>query len=94
VCSSDLTVNAPCGVLLDRTVTDSNPLELGIEVPPGQQTVEAAVKVSRSWRPSQYGERDTRELGAGLTSDFVSGPDRMHQLNGPSIDLASCGHAG
>jgi hypothetical protein len=89
-----ITVSGKCGVLLDRTVADSSPVELGIEVPPGQEMVQVDVHVSRGWRPSQFGERDTRELGVAVVDDFVSDPEQIHRLNGPAIELAGCTAAG
>jgi len=73
-----VTIATPCGVLVERTLNSTDPLSIGLELPPDERIFEAVVRVSRTWRPSAYGQRDRRELGAGVTADFV--PDQKRVL--------------
>ena len=85
-----VTISTPCGVLVERTLTSTDPLSIGLELPPDERIFEAVVRVSRTWRPSAYGQRDRRELGAGVTADFV--PDRKRVLEeGTVYRVQGCG---
>jgi hypothetical protein len=65
-----LTVSTRCGTLLDLPLTSSAPVTLGIALPPGQKTVAATVRASRTWKPSNFGSPDGRSLGAGISEHF------------------------
>jgi hypothetical protein len=78
-----VTIATPCGVLVERTLNSTDPLSIGLELPPDERIFEAVVRVSRTWRPSAFGQRDRRELGAGVTADFV--PDRKRVLEEGSV---------
>jgi hypothetical protein len=78
-----VTIATPCAVIVERTVNSTDPLSIGFELPPDQQVFDAVVRVSRTWQPSAFGQRDRRELGAGVTTDFA--PDRSRVLEQPSV---------
>jgi hypothetical protein len=85
-----VSIDTPCGVLLDRTLTTSEPVTLGVELPEGQPTAQVDVRVSRTWRPRTYGVPDDRDLGAALVTDFVAGPSVLAQQSGPPIAWPAC----
>jgi hypothetical protein len=66
-----LTLTTPCATLLDERLTSGAPVSVGIVLPEGARSVEAELQVSRTWRPADFGGSDRRELGAGITADFV-----------------------
>jgi len=78
-----ITISTPCGVIVERTLTSTDPLSIGLVLPPDERIFDAVVRVSRTWRPSAFGQRDPRELGAGVTADFV--PDRKRVLEEGSV---------
>ena len=69
-----VTVTSPCGVLFDEDLTSADSMSLGMALPRGLQTFEASVHVSRTWKPSDAGEADDRELGVGIVADFSNDP--------------------
>jgi hypothetical protein len=85
-----VTIDAPCGLLLDRTLTTSDPVTVGVELPEGQPIAQVDVRVSRTWRPTTYGVPDSRDLGAALVTDFVSGPSVLAQQSGPPVLWPAC----
>jgi hypothetical protein len=66
-----VTITTPCGTLLDRTLANSDQLSIGVIVPEGLKSLDATVRVSRTWQPSSFGEPDSRRLGVGITADSV-----------------------
>ena len=78
-----ITIATPCGTVVERTLSSTEPLSIGLELPPDERIFDAIVRVSRTWHPSAYGQRDPRELGAGVTADFV--PDRKRVLEEGSV---------
>jgi hypothetical protein len=73
-----VSVATPCGQLFQGNLPDSsNPVELALQIPEGQRTVAATVRVSRTWRPAQVirGSTDWRTLGAAVSRDWVSSQD-------------------
>ena len=44
------------------------------ELPEGMQRVVFDTDVSRTWKPSDNGQADTRDLGAAVEADFVGTP--------------------
>lgn len=62
-----------CGVLLDRSLANSTPVKVAVDLPLGVQAIEVVVDVSRTWRPSEYGSADERDLGVAVSKEFVSG---------------------
>jgi hypothetical protein len=69
-----VTVTSPCGVLFDEDLTSDTSMSLGMAVPQNQRTLEATVRVSRTWSPADVGEADTRQLGVGILADFSNDP--------------------
>ena len=65
-----VTVTSPCGMLFDEDLTSNKSMSLGMVLPEGQRTLEATVRVSRTWSPSDAGEADDRRLGVGIVADF------------------------
>jgi hypothetical protein len=66
-----ITMSTPCGAAFEETVRTSDPISVGIELPEAQRALDARLRVSRTWRPSDHGANDTRKLGAGIALDFV-----------------------
>ena len=69
-----MTMTSPCGVLFDEDLTSDTSMSLGMVLPEGQRTLEATVRVSRTWSPADAGEADTRQLGVGIVADFSNDP--------------------
>jgi hypothetical protein len=65
-----VTVTSPCGLLFDEDLASDASMSLGMALPEGQRTLEATVRVSRTWSPSDAGEPDDRRLGVGIVADF------------------------
>jgi hypothetical protein len=85
-----VTVTSPCGVLFNEDLTSDKSMSLGLVVPEGQRTLEADVRVSRTWSPADKGEADTRQLGVGILADFSTDPAfATNQLR--AVKLSGCG---
>ncbi|HLG57717.1 MAG TPA: O-antigen ligase family protein [Vicinamibacterales bacterium] len=69
-----VTLTSPCGVLFDGALTTTDPVSLGVTLPEGQPALLASLHVSRTWKPSDQGGDDDRDLGVGIVADFVSDP--------------------
>jgi hypothetical protein len=69
-----VTVTSPCGLLFDEDLTSDKSMSLGMVLPEGQRTLEATVRVSRTWAPADAGEADDRQLGVGIVADFSKDP--------------------
>lgn len=63
-----------CQTLVDEFLTDHDVAARALEIPPGQIRVVFNTEVSRTWRPSDVGKADTRELGLAVEADFVGTP--------------------
>jgi hypothetical protein len=62
-------------------------MSVGMALPEGQRTLEATIRVSRTWTP---GEADDRRLGVGIVADFSNDPVfATSQLR--SVTVAGCG---
>ncbi|MGH7554767.1 MAG: O-antigen ligase family protein, partial [Longimicrobiales bacterium] len=82
-----VTVTSPCGVLFDEDLTSDTSMSVGMALPDGQRTLEATVRVSRTWTP---GEGDDRQLGVGIVADFSNDPAfATTQLR--AVKLPGCG---
>jgi hypothetical protein len=66
-----VTLTSPCGVLFDEDLSSDTSMSLGMALPEGQRTLEATLRVSRTWTP---GEGDDRQLGVGIVADFSDDP--------------------
>ena len=85
-----VTLTSPCGVLFDEDLTSPESMSLGMALPEGQRTLEASLHISRTWKPSDAGDADERELGVGIVADFSPDPAvATSQLR--RVDLAGCG---
>ena len=86
-----LSVVTPCQVVFERTLVDSIPVEFVLRLPNTDDRIDLAVRVSRTWSPASFGSSDTRELGAGLVTDFV---DSAAEASAPStVAMEACGVA-
>ena len=72
-----VTLTSPCGVLFDEDLTSDKSMSLGMVLPEGQRTLDATVRVSRTWSPADAGEADTRQLGVAFIRG-LQGPDPAH----------------
>ena len=85
-----VTVTSPCGVLFDEDLRSDASMSLGMVLPEGQRTLEATVRVSRTWLPADAGEPDDRQLGVGILADFSTDPAfAKSQLR--AVKLSGCG---
>jgi hypothetical protein len=81
-----VTLTSPCGVLFDEDLTSDTSMSLGMALPKGQRTLEATVRVSRTWTPAD----DERQLGVGIVADFSNDPAfATSQLR--AVTLPGCG---
>lgn len=71
-----VTVSTDCGVLWEETLRTTSPASEGVLLPAAASRVDLTVTVSRTWRPSDYGEPDTRKLGVGVVTEFVESAER------------------
>jgi hypothetical protein len=84
-----VTLTSPCGVLFDEDLTSNTSMSVGMALPEGQRTLEATVRVSRTWSPADAGEADDRQLGVGIVADFSTDPSfATTQLR--AVKLAGC----
>jgi hypothetical protein len=67
----EVTLSAPCGAIFTRQLESAAPIAVGILLPPGSDTLDATITVSRTWRPAQAGDADPRRLGVAVGAEFV-----------------------
>jgi len=85
-----VTLTSPCGVLFDEELTSHRSMSLGLALPEDQSTLEATVRVSRTWSPADSGQDDRRQLGVGILADFSNDPAfAVNQLR--AVKLSGCG---
>jgi hypothetical protein len=85
-----VTMTSPCGLLFDEDLTSDASMSLGMVLPEGHSTLEATVRVSRTWSPSDVGEPDARQLGVGIVADFSK--DQAFATNQlRAVKLSGCG---
>ena len=65
-----VTLTSPCGVLFDEDLASDTSMSVGMALPEGQRTLDATVRVSRTWTPAD----DERQLGVGIVADFSNDP--------------------
>jgi hypothetical protein len=81
-----VTVTSPCGLLFDEDLDSDTSMSVGMALPEGQRTLEAVVRVSRTWTPPD----DGRQLGVGIVADFSNDPAfATSQLR--AVTLSGCG---
>ena len=68
-------IETDCQTLVDEFLTDHNVDARALEIPPGQTRIVFNTEVSRTWRPSDVGKADRRDLGVAVEADFVGTPD-------------------
>ena len=84
-----LIVSTPCQTVLDLPVSAPEPVTVALQVPQGQRMVHWAVKVSRTFQPSDFGGEDRRELGATVAAEFTDSGDRAREQQHQAV-LAAC----
>jgi hypothetical protein len=57
--------------LIESQRTGGEPITAAVRIPEGQERVLIETEVDRTWRPSDQGEADTRELGPGVRWRFI-----------------------
>ena len=67
-------ITTTCQTLVDEFLTDETVNGRAFEIPADQRRVVFDIEVSRTWRPSDYGKADTRELGLAVETDFIGSP--------------------
>jgi hypothetical protein len=67
-------ITTPCQTLADEFRSDSTIEARAFVLPEGQQRIVFQTNVSRTWRPSDTGQSDARDLGAAIEADFVGTP--------------------
>ena len=85
-----LTVSTPCGTVLDIPITSPDLVTLGMQMPDGQRMVHWTVKVSRTFRPSDFDGEDRRQLGATVSVDFTDSGDRFREQQHAVVLPRSC----
>ena len=85
-----LRITTACQTLVDEFRTDSAINAQAFELPEGEDRVIFETDVSRTWKPSDTGESDTRALGAAIEADFVGTPDVVTSQD-HWIPLKRCG---
>jgi hypothetical protein len=82
-------IATPCQTIVDRVFTDMSVDGQALILPDSQTRVMFETEVSRTWRPTDYGKPDRRELGAAVEADFVETPTVVSSLE-RWIPLKSC----
>ena len=75
-----LRISTPCQTIVDRVFTDMSVDGQALELPEGQTRVVFDTEVSRTWRPTDFGKLDRRDLGAAVEADFVETPTVVSSL--------------
>jgi hypothetical protein len=86
-----LRIATPCQTIVDRVFTDMSVDGQALELPEGQTRVVFDTEVSRTWRPTDFGKPDRRDLGAAVEADFVETPTVVSSLE-RWIPLKPCPH--
>ena len=84
-----LRIATPCQTIVDRVFTDMFVDGQALELPEGQSRMVFDTEVSRTWRPTDFGKPDRRELGAAVEADFVETPTVVSSLE-RWIPLKTC----
>ena len=84
-----VTLESPCGRIFDARISDGDPVTFVAVLPEAAGELDATVRVSRTWRPADYGEGDARELGVGVSTDFVS--EEAAAAQQPHFAVPACG---
>jgi hypothetical protein len=84
-----VTVATRCGVVVDESLNSTTPLNVGLELPEGEDILTATVRASRTWQPSPRPPGDTRQLGVALVSDWLRSAGEA-QEQARFVALKSC----
>jgi hypothetical protein len=84
-----VTVTTPCGTLFDQALDGRARRSVGVMLPEGQRSLDATIRVSRTWQPSAYGIPDTRRLGVGIAGDSVANREQAMAADVP-VELQAC----
>ncbi len=84
-----VTLTTPCGVIFEESLQSTEPVRIGFELPADLRAVDMRVRVSRTWRPTEYGEGDPRRLGIAVIRTFVNSLDEvLAQVH--TLELSRC----
>jgi hypothetical protein len=75
-----LRITTPCQTIVDRLFTDMSVDGQALELSEGQTRVVFDTEVSRTWRPTDFGKPDQRELGTAVEADFIAAPAVVSSL--------------
>jgi O-antigen ligase/polysaccharide polymerase Wzy-like membrane protein len=75
-------ISTGCQTLVDQFLTDTGVDGRSLELPEGQRRIVFDTDVSRTWRPSDFGKADTRDLGLAIEADFVGTPTVVSSQGG------------
>jgi hypothetical protein len=81
-------ITTPCQTVVDEFRSDMSIDGRGLEIPEGQDRVVFDTDVSRTWKPSDAGQADTRDLGLAIRADFIATPGVVASQEW--IPLTSC----
>jgi hypothetical protein len=70
-------LTTPCSTILSTSIHSPDPISIGLELPAGVRMMHWTLNVSRTFRPSDFGGDDRRELGATVSSEFTDSADRF-----------------
>jgi hypothetical protein len=85
-------IEGACGVVFRGELHTSRPISVGIAVPEDVATVDAVIKVSRTWQPAVSGG-DTRTLGVAVITDF-EGPAEAARAQDYAVEWRKCSAGG
>jgi hypothetical protein len=86
----EVTLATSCGVIFEESIRSTEPVRIGLELPDGLRAVDLRVRVSRTWRPTEYGKDDPRRLGIAVIRTFVNSRDEV-LAQAHTLELAHCG---
>jgi hypothetical protein len=84
-----VTITTPCGLLVEHVLTSPERRSIGITLPEGQTTLDATIRVSRTFQPSTQGGGDSRRIGVGISAGSVASGE-MAQATHVPVDLKGC----
>ncbi len=85
-------LTTPCQFVTEWTLKDSSRVDAGLVIPESYGPLDISLQVSRTWRPVNYGNSDTRELGAALITEFVRDIEQFSDVP-QVIPLEPCGNS-
>ena len=70
-----VSIEGSCGVVFREELMSTRSVSVGFAVPEDLAAVDAVIRVSRTWQPSDHGGGDTRTLGVAVATAFEDNPD-------------------